>query len=134
VLVSPGFDIGVKAGPARRYLNVMMTVHVVNNVSGVRKIAADYARKQKHFDAVCLASSHGDEYKPRVMWKVAGQWTLTKTAVEAVARITSRVHIITCWLFLHKISVPGVVLSAWSSVECMHHIDKFICHKERCFH
>jgi hypothetical protein len=34
-----------------------------------------------------------------------------------VAKITSRVHIITCWqgLFLHKISVPGVVLSEYNT-------------------
>jgi hypothetical protein len=117
VLVSPGFDIWIKAGPAKRYFNVMMTVCVTDGISAIRRITAEYGRKQMHFNAVCLATCHGHERKPCVRWSSSGHLTLTQTAVKAVAKITSRVHIITCWqgLFLDKISVPGVVLSGYNT-------------------
>jgi hypothetical protein len=115
VLVSPGSNEWLKAGPAKRHFNVILTVRIVDSISGVRRVAADYARQ--HFDAVCLATSHGHERQPCVRWSSNGRLTYTQTAVQAVSKITSRVHIITCWqgLFLDKISVPGVVLSGYNT-------------------
>jgi hypothetical protein len=95
----------------------MLTVHVTDSVSTVSKIAAEYQRQGKRFQAVCLASSHGAETQPQLKWKQNGHLTLTQTSIKAVAKITTRVHIITCWqgLFLQSISVPGVVLSAYNT-------------------
>jgi hypothetical protein len=95
----------------------MLTVHVTDSVSTVSNIAAGYQRQGKRFQAVCLASSHGAETQPQLKWKEGGHLTLTQTSIKAVAKITERVHIITCWqgLFLQSISVPGVVLSAYNT-------------------
>jgi hypothetical protein len=52
-----------------------------------------------------------------VQYRSSYHKTLARTSVKAVAHITTRVHIITCWqgLFLQSISVPGVVLSAYNT-------------------
>ena len=117
LLVSPNFQQWALEGPARPYHRVMLTVHVTDSVSTVSKIAAGYQRQGKHFQAVCLASRHGAETQPQLKWKEGGHLTLTQTSIKAVAKITTRVHIITCWqgLFLQSISVPGVVLSAYNT-------------------
>jgi hypothetical protein len=117
LVVSRGFDSWVREGPARRYFNVNLTVRVTDNVTTVCEIAAEYAAQQEHFDAVCLASCHGHEREPRLKWKFDGHSTLTQTAVKAVAKITKRVHIITCWqgLFLQFINVPGLVISGYNT-------------------
>jgi hypothetical protein len=117
LLVSPNFQQWVLEGPARPYHKVMLTVHVTESVSTVSKIATGYQRQGKRFQAVCLASRHSAETQPQLMWKEGGHLTLTQTSVKAVAKITDRVHIITCWqgLFLQSISVPGVVLSAYNT-------------------
>jgi hypothetical protein len=101
----------------RNYHNVLLTVCHTDSVRGVMKIADDYTRRGKIFDAVCLASSHGAETQPQLKWKHDGHLTLTLTSVKTVARLTTRVHIITCWQgrFLKPINVPGIVLSGYNT-------------------
>jgi hypothetical protein len=115
--MSPNFEQWVTEGPARPLHSVILTVHITDSVSTVSEIVAGYQRQGKHFQAVCLASSHGAETQPQLKWKEGGHLTLTQTSIKAVAKITTRVHIITCWqgLFLKSISVPGVVLSAYNT-------------------
>ena len=72
-------------GPARRYFNVISTVHVVASVSRVRTAAAEYVRKQKHFIAVCLATCDGHDSKPCEKWSRYNRLTQTQNAVQAVA-------------------------------------------------
>jgi hypothetical protein len=117
LLVSPGFEPWVKEGLAKRYCNVMLTVRITDNVTTVGKIAAGYARERIYFDGVCLTPCHGHEEAAALMWKNGAQWTLAETAVKAAAKITRRVHIITCWqgLFLQSINVPGIVLSGYNT-------------------
>jgi hypothetical protein len=112
----------VTEGPDRPDHSVMLTVHVTDSVSTVSKIAAKYHKQRKHFQAVCLASSQCAETQPLLKWKQNGHLTLTQTSVKGVAKITTRVHIITCWqgLFLQCISVPGC------SDERVQHMDVFI--------
>jgi hypothetical protein len=69
LIVSRGFDRWVREGPARRYFNVKLTVRVSENVTTVCDIAAEYARQQEQFYALCLASCHGHERAPRLKWK-----------------------------------------------------------------
>jgi hypothetical protein len=117
LLVSHDFPQWVEPGPARRYHRVMLTVRLADSVTTVTRIAAEYCYQHKHYHAVCLASSHGAETQPQLKWKHDGHVTLTASSVRAVAKITQRVHIITCWqgLFLNMINVPGVVLSGYNT-------------------
>jgi hypothetical protein len=108
LLVSSEFPQWVKPGPARRCHRIMLKVRVADSVTTVRKIAAEYYCQSKHFYAVCLASTHGAETQPQLKWKHGGHMTLTAISVKAVAKITQRMHIITCWLLLHKIIVCSV--------------------------